>query len=486
MIQQAIDLALGRAFTPDPIDTSVPLALRFAKRPLLAVTIYKDGLEAVPITFQAGAPSFGQAAYAATGGEDVDANFLGTLAERLKARDCLINLATGYTAVLSSRAARPESDEEAILLMRDNPERILGEPPAQGCRHSVAFHPTHNFAVVFAHRESEINLAISLAAKAELSVARLQCGMSSLLMSILGNHWTAVGQEAEVLFVDRGSVFTLPVGQGSLGRPLFDIGLKEGPLKQAIAERVAKLRAGGKVVLVNPGGIDVEAMIRERNAEISVATPFKDVPHPALAACCADKPRLGYDLFPNERPVRPFAPKSLKAVPVLLWASAAAFVLVGGGNEVRKVQSSRMAASYAHQAEVIEGIEARTKAVIEQTESRQKAAASICDWLLISPGTEALLVDLTREIAGATDQGMKEGKPVARVDSLSITRQEGQPQMRLVLVVAGDASAANRIFQRISAYFGRKGYNTIDLKESLVPQGYRYEHLLNIPRTVGS
>jgi hypothetical protein len=71
---------------------------------------------------------------------------------------------------------------------------------------------------------------------------------------------------------------------------------------------------------------------------------------------------------------------------------------------------------------------------------------------------------------------------VARVESLSLTRQEGQPQMRLVIVVLGEPSAANRIFQRISALFGRMGYSTVDLKETLVPQGFRYEHLLNIPK----
>ena len=32
-----------------------------------------------------------------------------------------------------------------------------GEPPAQGCRPSIAYHPTHNFAVVVNHKEHEIN-----------------------------------------------------------------------------------------------------------------------------------------------------------------------------------------------------------------------------------------------------------------------------------------------------------------------------------------
>ena len=254
MIQQCIDLALGRAFTPDPLDTAVPLARRFARRPLLALSVYKDGLEIVPITFEGDEPKFGPAEFRTTAGEDADTAFVRAAAERHKARECLINLTYGYTAVLSSRARRPDSDEEAILLMRDNPERILGESPAQGCRHSLAFHPTHNFATVFAHREAEINAAAALAARAELGVARLQCGASSLLSYVIGQSWPEVHEEAELLFVDRASLFYLPVAEGSFGRPLFDIGLREATHSQAVAERIGKLKSGGRVILIKQLG----------------------------------------------------------------------------------------------------------------------------------------------------------------------------------------------------------------------------------------
>ena len=481
MIQQLTDLALGRAFTPDSIDTAVPLARRFAKRSLIAITVYKDGLEAVPVTFNGDVPTFGESAFSPTGGEDVDATFLRTFAERHKARDCLLNLTTGYTAVLSSRARRPETDEEAILLMRDNPERILGEPPLQGCRHSLGFHPTHNFAVSFAHKENEINAAVALAAKAELGVARLQCGMSSVLIHLLGNYWNEVGKEAEFLFVDRASLFYMPVSEGSFGRPLFDIGLKESALNQAIAERIGKLKPGGKVILVNSSGLEIEDMIRQNGADNTVVTPLKDRTHPALWACCSDKPRLGYDLYPSERTVRPFAPKSLRVVPMIFWASVAAAAIVIGFNTFRQSQADRMAKGFKSQADMFNAGKDRSQGVINDIQTRAKSASAICNWLLISPPTEPLLIDLTKEIEDATNEGVKDSKPLGRVDSLSLTRQEGQPQMRLVLVVIGDATAANRIFQRVSGLFGRRGYTTVDLKETLVPQGFRYEHLVNLP-----
>jgi hypothetical protein len=482
MIQQTLDLALGRAFVPDPQDTLIPLARRFAQKPLVAVTVFKDGYELVPVTFAAGQPVFGPAQTLAPGGEDADADALRSFAERHKAKDCLISLATGYTAVLSSRTRRPESDEEAILLMRDSPERLLGEAPAHGCRPSIVYHPTHNFAVVFSHKENEIGSAVVMAQKAGLGLARLQCGMSSLLGYVLAHHWSEVGREAELLFVDRSSVFTMAVTEGAFSRPLFDVGLKEAALKQAVVERVAKLKRGGKKILVNTSGIDVEAMIREEDPEAALALPLKDQDQPILRACCSDKPRLGYDLFPGERTVRPHASNNLRPVPLLFWGMLAAAVVAVTFNGLRAAHFRQNTAVLENQARNLEQGKKQGEAAMQEVAARSKVASDIADWLLISPMTQTLLVQITQEIQAATEEGIKENKAVAEVGSLSLVRQEGQPQMRLSIVLNGDSSAANRVFQRISSLFGRLGYSTVDLRETVAPQGFRYEHLVNLPK----
>jgi hypothetical protein len=481
MIQACVDLLVGRAFVPDSQDITVPLARRFAKRPLIAVLLYKDGLEAVPLSFANGEPVLGTPEFVATGGEDVDSAFLRSFAERHKAQDCLFILTTGYTAVLSSRTRRPENDAEAIQLMRDNPERLLGEPAAAGCRPSIVYHPTHNYAIVFNERESEINGAVSLASKTGLNVARLQCGMTSVLMQLFATHWADFGKEAEVLMVDRGSLLYLSTSETTLGRPLFDVGVKEAALKQAVAERVAKLKAGGTVVLVDLSGLGVEAMIAARGEKINVVNPLKDQPQPALWACAGDTPHLGYDLFPNERIVRPFAPGRLRAVPVVFWGAAAASVAIIGINLYRSATANTLTADVKRQEVALTAAQKKAEEAVHTAEVRAKTARAIGDWLEISPHTQDLLIRNTREIEAATAEGTKENRPVAQVDSISIACQEGQPQLRLAIVALGDASAANRVFQRISALFGKLGYGTVDLKETIVPQGYRYEHLLNMP-----
>ncbi len=105
---------------------SVPLARRFAKRPLIAVTIYKDGIEAAAgHLHRRRCPTFGEAQTCPTGGEDVDADFLRAFAERHKAKDCLINLGHGLHG-------RP--------LVPDPPagERRGGDPPDAGQSRAAA------------------------------------------------------------------------------------------------------------------------------------------------------------------------------------------------------------------------------------------------------------------------------------------------------------------------------------------------------------
>lgn len=463
----------------------VSLARRFAKRPLAAVTMYKDGLEAVAVTFAGGQAKFGSAEFSNATGDDADANFLRAFAAKHKARDCVINVTTGYTASLSSRTRRAESPSEALLLMRDNPDRLLGEPAAHACRHSIAYHPTHSFAVVFAHRDSDISAAMGLAARSELRLARVQSGMSSLLMYVLNKYWAQLTPEAELLLADRGSVFYLSVSEASLGRPLFDVGLKETALKQAITERVGKLKAGGKVLLVDTSGLDIAALLNERGG-MTVLTPLAEEPQPALRAICADDPAVGYDLYSGERDARPFAPARMRIVPFLFWGVTAATIAVVGTNTVRESYAKGLSEHYKAQVTALSAGKDHQEQIISDIKARGKTAQMMYDWLEISPPTQKLMVQITTEMAAANKEALSESRPIVQVDSLSLNLNEGQPQMRVAIVLLGDASAANRVFQRISALFSRLGYTTIDLKQTLVPQGFRYEHVLNMPKTLGS
>ncbi len=481
MIEATLDLARGRAFIPDPLDETVSLAQRFRNRPLIAVTLYKDALEAVVVTFVGNVARYGTAEFMQFGAEGVEVGFLQGFAEKCGATECLMILAAGYTASLSTRARNADNDVEAVQLMRQNPSKLLGDEPAHGTRNSLAFHPTHNFAINFAHKTTEIENAMALANKAGLGLARLQCGMSSLLIYAMDHFWDEVGREAELLFVERTSIFTLSVGESFLGKPLFEMNLKEAALQTALGERIGKLKPQGKVILINSSKLDVENMIHERGLNAVIVQPLKSTALPVVTVCCSDKPRLGYDLFAGERAVRPFAPAKLRFVPLFFWVSVALFAVVMGVNWWRghlAIEESR--ANDLRMAQTNKDITANS-VVVNQVEQRRKTSDAVRDWLAISPPAQNLLVALTKEIEKGITESAKDNKVAAQLESMSFTRLEGQPQMRLVIVVLGDATTANRIFQLVSAQLGNLGYKTGDLKTTLVPNGYRYEHLLNIP-----
>jgi hypothetical protein len=390
MIQQIFDLALGRAFAPDPLDSTVSLTRRFPQQTVLALSVYKDGIEALPLKFTGDVAAFGAAEFFPAGTEDAEAEWLRKTAERHQATHCVVNLTTGYSAVLSNRTRRPENDEEALLLMRDNPERLLGESPAPGTRPSIAFHPTHNFAVVFSHKDNDLQAIAGLVSKAELAVARIQCGMSSALVYVLDHCWNELGGDADLLFVDRASILHLPVNANGLGRPLFDVGLKEAALKQALDERLSRLKPQGRVAVIDSSGQGVAARIRERFPESTVVELLKDEPQPYLRAICTDRPRLGYDLYPLDRIARPFAPAGLRFVPVVFWSILAASVALIGTNTWRAGIAERQTANLQLQVKQFGDGMTHQVALRHELDVHAKTASAICDWLLISPSTQSL------------------------------------------------------------------------------------------------
>jgi hypothetical protein len=155
-------------------------------------------------------------------------------------------------------------------------------------------------------------------------------------------------------------------------------------------------------------------------------------------------------------------------------------------NTWRENQAHRQGLGLQSQATMLAAAKHHSEDLMHDVEMRGKTAGAIYDWLMISPPTQSLLIQIASEIEAASKDAEKENKPVAQLDSLSITRQEGQPQMRLSIVLLGDAPSANRVFIRLSALFTKLGYSTVDLKQTLVPAGFRYEHLLNMPKPLGS
>jgi biopolymer transport protein ExbD len=102
--------------------------------------------------------------------------------------------------------------------------------------------------------------------------------------------------------------------------------------------------------------------------------------------------------------------------------------------------------------------------------TKEDLAHDLRDWVALAPPTQSFWVKVTEALRGHL-----------QVQNMSIDRIPGQPQMRLVITVSAAEREAYEAFNQVSAVLKEEGYKTIDFKTYTVPNGYQYDHLLNVP-----
>jgi hypothetical protein len=472
MIRETIALAFARSFTPDPVDRKVQLSERFTRRPLIAVTLHENALEANLVAFTEGQPTFTETELFNFGEADSDAAFLRTYAAKHEATEVAINLQYGFTTMVSNRVKLAGSRSENLDQMQYNPEKILGEPEQIRLKHALATHPTHNFALRFDFQRSDLDRITTIMAKANLTVVHFHCGMVDLINFIIARHWSEVASETAFIFVDTRAVFTCLLEPRALGQPGFSMDTAAQDLREEVGSRLTEiLRPGRKVILINDSPLDVAAMIAERETKNEIVTPLEGIAAPELHAVCADTPDYyAYDLYPNEQRAKPFAPRSYIVVPILFWTLIGASSLFGVVNSYRRLRAESRLNELTQQknAIVLEMV-----ALAQQTtgfKAKEDLANDLRDWLVLSPPTQGFWIKITDALRGQL-----------QVQNMSIDRIPGQPQMRLVISISASEKEANDAFNRVFAVLGKEGYKTIDFKTYPVPNGYQYDHLLNVP-----
>jgi len=472
MIRETIALAFARSFTPDPVDRKVRLSERFSKRPLIAVTVHENALEASRVTFIDDNPTFSETELFNFGEADSEAAFIRAYAAKHDATEVAINLQFGFTAMVSNRVKLAGSRAENLDQMQYNPEKILGEPEQMRLKHALATHPTHNFALRFDFQRGDLDRIASVMAKANLNVVHFHCGMVDLINFIIARHWKEVSAETAFIFVDTRAVFTCLLEPRALGQPGFSMDTAAQDLREEVDSRLTEiLRPGRRVILINDSPVDVAAMIAERETNNEIVTPLDGIALPELHAVCADtSDHYAYDLHPNEQRAKPFAPRSYIVVPVLFWTLIAASGLCGVVNSYRRLRAESQLNELTQQKNAIA---LDMMALARQTtgfKAKDDLAHDLRDWLALAPPTQGFWIKITEALRSRL-----------QVQNMSIDRTPGQPQMRLVITVSSSEKEANEAFNQVSAVLGKEGYKTIDFKTYTVPNGYQYDHLLNVP-----
>jgi hypothetical protein len=472
MIRETIALAFGCCFTPDPVDRKVRLAERFARRPLIAATFFENTVEASLLTFVDGRPIFTETEQLNIGQTESEAAFFRSYASRHNVSEVAINLQHGFTAMVSNRVKLAGSRSENLDQMRSNPEEILGEPEQTKLKHALAAHPTHNFALRFDFQRTDLERIAVIMAKANLTVVHFHCGMVDLINYFIARHWKEVSPETALIFVDARAVFTCLLEPRTLGQPGFSMDTATQDLGEEVGSRLTEiLRPNRRVILINDSPIDVAAMIAERDMNSEIVAPMEGITSPELHAVCLDAPdHYAYDLYPNEQRVKSFAPRSYIIVPILFWTLIAASGVCGIANSYRRLRSD----TYLNElSQKKNSMAFDIISLARQTTSfktTEDLARNLRDWLSLAPPTQDFWIKINDALRGQL-----------QVQNMSIDRIPGQPQMRLVITVSATEREANSAFDSVSSVLKAEGYKTVDLKTYTVPNGYQYDHLLNVP-----
>jgi hypothetical protein len=296
--------------------------------------------------------------------------------------------------------------------------------------------------------------------------------MVDLINFIIARHWKEVSSETAFIFVDTRAVFTCLLEPRALGQPGFSMDTAAQDLREEVGSRLTEiLRPGRRVILINDSPVDVAAMIAERETKNEIVTPLEGIAFPELYAVCADiSDHYAYDLYPSEQRAKPFAPRSYIVVPILFWTLIAASGVCGVVNSYRRLRAESQLSELTRQKNVITG---DMLSLAQQTtgfKAKEGLAHDLRDWLALAPPTQAFWIKINEALHGDL-----------QVQNMSIDRTPGQPQMRLVITVSASEKEANEAFNQVSAVLGQEGYKTIDFKTYTVPNGYQYDHLLNVP-----
>ncbi len=280
-----LDLISRRAFTPDPLNEACTLAERFARRPLMAVSLHRESLDASMVSFGSSGPTLKQFEHFEFAEEGSEIPFLSSYAERQRARECVVSLNYGFKVSVTTRALRPLPGPDEVQFMRYAPERIMGEALEMGQRPALAFHPSHDFAFVFTVPETELIKTATLFGKANLGVARIHVGACSFMRALMERHWEIVPPFAQVLLVSSSVVFQANLHDRRLEEPGY-AAMRENEVLEEVTDRLAKLRPNARIILVNDSPHDIASLIAERSLGNEIVEPMKAQSRPLLYSCC--------------------------------------------------------------------------------------------------------------------------------------------------------------------------------------------------------
>jgi len=422
------ELLRGTAFSAHPGDPSLSLGERFEGQCVLLVLMAKDRCAVLRVRFSVGMPeALGPALQVLLRQPGDLASALAREAAEAGIRWVVFSVATGWQAVVASRAARacvPGDAFEGHRLLREQPDLFLpkASPDFLYC---AVDHPGLDRSIVFGLRRREVENLHGEATRAGLRVAAVRIGTASLLEDWLMRRGSAA-PERDVLVTDGLSVLLLRFRDGDFMRD----GVGEGAAmpRQAstrpndVAQDLSRFihdNAGRAMAYVGPTEL-VAQVLGEAGAY-----GFDESPGQESALLCLGS-GVRHELLPDLSRRRPALGRRLKPLlsACLVTTALGFFGFVGLVFESESVDSD-----VGRHAERLRLAGLHATGVAERTtvfEREQARASRLVGWLETHPHAQAFMLRLLSALPASVT-----------LEKLAVQLDEGGRQMLLECQLLG-------------------------------------------------
>ena len=204
---QILNLLSMRAFRPDAYDMCAPMKARFAKQRLLGIAIYPNCVKLAKYHFggTVHVEMLGTIKREGTADNEL-VRILSNIAKENPGMQSVVAFNHGYNAVKSFTVKRSET---LWSMLKENPQRVLGDDFEAGHSYSVVQHPTRESSVVFAYEQSSITALERLLEQSGIACVRLQHTIGSLFPLIVDSYRGVL--PCNTLIISGNSVFYIEV-----------------------------------------------------------------------------------------------------------------------------------------------------------------------------------------------------------------------------------------------------------------------------------
>jgi hypothetical protein len=205
--KQIVNLLTLRAFRPDAYDMSAPIRLRFARQKLLGIVIYPNCVKLAKYHFGSSVHVEMIATINREGPADNElVRILGNIAKENPGMQAIVAYNHGFNAVKSFTVKRGDT---LWSMLKENPQRVLGDDFEAGHSYSVVMHPTRESTIVFSYEQTMITGIERVLEQSGIQCVRLQHTIGSLFSYLVDMYKGVI--PCNTLILSGNSVLYLEV-----------------------------------------------------------------------------------------------------------------------------------------------------------------------------------------------------------------------------------------------------------------------------------